>query len=586
VRFIAVIIALLCTCSAWAGGLGVREAYYRDTNASLHIIVANSGKEPVSVLPPVVNGFDTAAIAHGTTKGQPVIWYHCRPNPIPAGAIADLVIVLADPSTRPVEVKLRTSSGQQIARTVPCAPEQFRFQAIRFSKDLRTVDVYMRCPDAVRSIRMDGKRVSGPAQSLDGLAYARIRLPKALDKCSFHVFEAETRSGLSTGYSIRAIPSEFLIGVYGSPSPENVRDWAAHGCNHYLAFGGVSTDQLALLQAQGMSVGAKYIHEPLVDREAGKLVAFNTDDARTSLSVVADKPNLLYHHLVDEPDAADYYADHTLGACAMELAARADFYEAQDPGRYSFVQLDNTFRPMSYRVYGESADLLATHRYSLGNLIHGEAGVRTESKTPFLDDLLDTVTLLRGATEPKPFFMVSQFFDLGPGRSGRPPTVDEMRLQSYAMVAGGARGIIHYIHSGSGGGHEGGKTKALWDGMTDMHAGLMRMGDIVGMGTPAPASWAASDSPHIISSLILAGDRMGVVLINRSHRSGLEQFTARPVQNVKMTIRIPPWMKTTGFKVTSADTGEAIPVHVEAENVSFTVSEIEVASGFLIQPKD
>ncbi len=589
-KLIAIIVAILCICSACAADLSVQEAYYRDTNAGLHIILANNGKDPVSVLPPVVNGFDAAAIAKGVTKGQPVLWYRCRPNPIPAGVLADLVITLAEPPTKPVEVRLQTTSGTHITRTISCAPEQFRFQAIRFSRDLRMADVYTRwsdvSPHVLKSVRMDGRRVSGAVKSLDGLAYARIRLTKPLDRGSFHIFEAETDSGLRTGYGIRAIPSEFLIGVYGIPSPENIKDWAAHGCNHYLSFGSVSAEQLGLMQAQGILVGAKYIREPLVDRQAGKVVPFNTDNALKSLSEVASQPGFLYHHLVDEPDAADHFADRTLGASAMELASRAEFYEKQDPARYTFVQLDNTFRPKNYRVYGESADILATHRYSLGNLIHGEAGVRTESKIPFLDDLMDTLVLFRQANEPKPFFMVTQFFDLGPGRSGRPPVVDEMRLQCYAMLAGGARGIIHYIHSGSSGGHEGGKTKMLWDGVTGLHTELMRMGDVVGMGTPAPASWATSDSPHVIPSLVLAGDRMGLILINRSHRSALEQFVGRPVENVKVSIRVPSWIGARDLQVTATDTGESIPAHTEVGILSFTVGKLGVARGFLIQPKD
>lgn len=595
-NFIAVMLIVLSTMPAWAGDLAITESYYRDTNASLHLMLVNNGKAPITILPPVVNGTDTASLGRDGLHITNVLFYRCRPNPILTGAKADMLIALAVPTDKPATVELRSSTGERLTRVIPCVPEKLTFQAIRFSRDLRSVDLYVRWSDstradALKTIRMDGARMSKhmspwPARNLDGLAYARITLSKPLDKNSYHMFEVETDAGLSTAYQIRAIPAEFLIGVYGSPSEESVRDWAAHGCNHYLSFGAVNPDQLDLMNAQGISVGAKYIPQVLVDRTAGKVVPMDETAARKALRDVMPKSSLLYHHLVDEPDVSDHYVSRTLGGSGMELIARGELSEKEDPGRYTFVQLDNTFRPNNYRVYGESADVLATHRYSLGNFVHSEAGAQTFGRLLFFDDMTDTLIRFRQATEPKPFFMVSQFFDLGPGRSGRPPTVDEMRIQCYAMVAGGARGIIHYIHSGSGGGHEGGKTKALWDGMTGLHAELMRMGDIAGMGGPAPASWATTDSPHIISSLILAGDSMAVVLINRSHRSGLEQFTARPVQNVKVTVRIPPWMKTTGFEVIAADTGEAIPAHMDAGIVSFTVSKVEVARGFLIQPKD
>lgn len=592
IKLFATMLCLSSLAAAASADLAVRKAYYRDTNLSIHLFLENKGDQVITPLPPVVNGFDTATLGRDGKTAGAALWYRCRPNPIPPGGIADLTITLAERPAKPEIVEIPTASGQRIRATIPCAPEPIRFQAIRFSPDLRTVYVYLRwsnasSEDSIKTIRMDGVNVSKsasprPSRSIDGLAYTRISLAKPLDKGSYHVFEPETESGLSTAYQIRAIPAEFLIGVYGSLSEENMRDWAAHGCNHFLSFGAVPPDQFDTMKVNGLSVGARYIPQHLADRQAGNVLAFDEDASRKILQGLVDKPGLLYHSLVDEPDAGDYYVGRRLGASSMELIARDEFCRKIDPMRYVFVQLDNTFRPRNYSVYGEAADVLATHRYSLGSFIRGEAGATTVTRLSFLEDMQETLSRFRDATAPKPFFMVTQFFDLGAGRQGRAPTIEEMRLQCYAMVAGGARGLIHYIHSGSGGGHEGGKTPALWDAMTALHAELKRVGEVVESGTPVPDGWIKTGSANVYASAVLSGNKMAVILINRAHRSEPGQFTARPTRDIDVSLRIPPWIDASRLKVVPADTSKPVSSTVHGNQLTFNVDEVKDARCFLL----
>lgn len=589
---IGVLVFLASLATSASADLVVRRAYYRDTNLSIHVFLENRGTQAVAVLPPVVDGFDASVLGRdGMTAGK-VLWYRCWPKTIPVGGIADLTITLAEAPKEPIAVEVPNSTGKSVRTTVTCQPEAFRFQAIRFGKDLRTISFYMRwadgsAADSVKSIRMDGRALarlasSPSARNLDGIAFAQIRLSKPLQKGSFHVFEADTQSGVSTAYQLRVIPSEFLIGVYGSPTPVNIQDWAAHGCNHYLAFGGLSVDVVDSLHAAGISSGAHHIREPLSDRKAGKMLTFDEDGTRKVLEGLGRSPGYLYHSLDDEPDCGDYYIGRRLGASAMELIARELFCRQIDPEHYSFLQLDNTFRPRNYAVYGEIADVLATHRYALGSSINKEAGSSTVLKLPFLEDLRETVFRLRNASAPRPLFMVTQFFDMGPGRGGRSQTIDEMRLQCYAMIAGGARGIIHYIHSGSGGGHEGGKRPELWNAMTAMHEELKRVRDFVQEGTPLPDGWSRASSANVYTDAIVSGDKMAVVLINRAHRSELPKYTSSPTRNVKVTLRIPPWMSASRFAVMAADSAKPIPHTLGDGELTFVADEVKDARCYLL----
>lgn len=594
-KLFVLLLCLSTLATTASADLVVRQAYYRDTNLSLHIFLENNGTQSVTPLAPVVNGVNTAKLGEeGKTAGA-VLWYRCCPTTIAAGEIADMTITLGGRPGKAVTVKISTAvPDQTVSTTVKCVPEPFRFQAIRFSADLRNVYVYLHwtdgsSDDSIKSILMDGHRLRKvgppwPSRSADGLAYTSITLDEPVKKGSYHVFEAESTSGLTTSYQIRAIPAEFLIGVYGNATKANVPNWAAHGVNHYLSFGPVNADTLELLHSNGISAGAKYIPEPLVDRATSKPAAYDPAGAKPILQGMVSNPGLLYHHLVDEPDGADYMVDKRLGASAMELIARGEFCRQVDPERYTFVQLDNTFTPRNFAAYGEAADVLATHRYSLGTsgaAVVSSAGVR---RLQFIEDVQDAVLRLRDATAPRPFFMVSQFFDLGPGRQGRPPTIEEMRIQCYAMIAGGARGIIHYIHSGSSAGHEGAKTPALWDAMTAMHEELKRVGEVIESGTRTPDNWVSAPSANVYASGIISVDKMAVVVINRGASSQLQQFTSTPARDVKIAVRVPAWIDASKLEVVSADGSKVVPSTTDGAVLHFTADEVNDARCFILAP--
>jgi len=583
---IYVMTAIILGCTSACADLSIGGAYYRGTNGSVHLLVRNNLSEWVRLRPPIVNGFDTSKLDRSASRSREILWYRCRPNPIPPHGMADVTVVLPETSPEQITVELPTSTGKVLRHVVKCAPESLRFQAVRFGPDLRTVYVYLRSESPIKRLRLDGMDVrryasAWPIKMADGLGFVCLVLPKPLSKGSFHILEAESVRA-STFCQVRVIPSQFLVGVYGSVTPENITDWAQHGCNHYLSFGWINPTDIGLMERQGISVGLKAIPAPLVDRGTGQVVAFDEATARERIREVNNQPGFLYHHMVDEPDVADYYAGRWLGSTAMELAARVEFSERIDPEHFTFIQLDNTFRPNNYRVYGESADVLATHRYSLGNYVRTEAGQEAVKRTAFMDDLVETLERFRLATEPRLFFMVPQFFNLGPGRKGRAPTIAEMRLQCYAMIAGGACGLIHYIHSGSSGGGEGARSKDLWDAMTDLHRELRSVGEILAVATPAPKEWARTNTPNVSATLLLSGNRMLVVLINRAHRSTLEQFISRPVHSVTVTLRIPPWVKHRKMKAFPVGSGSAIPVTIEGETASFFVDEVADATCFVL----
>jgi len=121
--------------------------------------------------------------------------------------------------------------------------------------------------------------------------------------------------------------------------------------------------------------------------------------------------------------------------------------------------------------------------------------------------------------------------------------------------------------------------------MAGLHEELKRVGEFVASGTPAPEDSITGDSPHVLSSAILCGDRMAVVLINRKHRSALGNFTAVPVREVRVSVRIPPWIKASALEIVPAEGGAPVSGKLKSGCVNFTVDEIKDARCFLLRPK-
>ncbi len=568
-----------------AGALRVTECFYRPQNGAIHLLVKNEGSKPVSLLAPVVDGHDLAGDGYA-------LWYRIRPDRIPGGGMAEVIITLEKPLERPASVSIATTEGDKLDCLARSEGQPIWLQSVSFSPDLRTIDIYTRWQSAdqtasLRSVLLDGKDVSRfaspwPSASSRGLAWTRVSLPAPLPRGSFHTVEVIDSTGRSTGDQVRAIPAALRIGVYGGLDPAHIADYAAHGINHYIGFGAISPANLDELGKHGISASAKFVREPLADRAAGKVVSFDIAKAGEALTPVERKPAFIAHHLVDEPDVADYHGGRRPGITAPELLRRQRFVERTDPSRFTFVQIDNTFRPENYRIYGEVADISAAHRYSLGSYLSSEAGAKTARQVPFLEDLVQTLQRFRMATQPRPFEMVTQFFNLGPSRSGRAPTPEEMRLQCYAMISQGAKGVHHYIHSASGGGGEGGRDRRLWDSMTGLHAELSRIALLVATGTPAPAEWVTADSPQVMASALVCGERLLVVLINKNHRSALESFTCQPIGKTQIAIQLPPWIRGKDLHIT---TPGRRPVGGRDDNgvFRFVVDELQVAEAFVIE---
>jgi len=275
--------------------------------------------------------------------------------------------------------------------------------------------------------------------------------------------------------------------------------------------------------------------------------------------------------LMEEPDYRDYFRGG-LGSLAAEVLRRADLCAQYAPELPTFVQIDNTYRYDNYRVYGALPDICASNRYALG-----QGDVAAEVR--------EGCAALRVAAQPGPWYFITQFFRLGiegDDRRGRMPTAAEMQLQCYAALAEGAKGIVHYCHSGDVHGGEGALDKPLWDGMSRLHRVLCQLGDVLSDGDLT--DWAESDSSAVAAAAIARPPTdVVLVLLNRAARSSLEGLSVLPAEEVHVTVHLPPWLQPVALA--EADTGRALPYEATPGTVRVAVGRVEIGGLYLLKTR-
>jgi hypothetical protein len=546
---------------AGAASLTVYHAAQREPNDSLHVFLQNKSPNPIAI-----TGYQLKEIA------SPIIsWHRLRPDQIPPGGIADLTVKLKDRiSPLPLNVTVEIGGKEKMTLTATPKVESMRITTVAFAPDLRTVYIYAKAAGTgpITSVFLDGvvcSREAGaslPAPFDRGLAMVKLTLPTPLTQGAFKVVGLKAGEHF-TACQVRVWPAKFLLGTYGSHLFD---DYKNHGLNHYISFQFVTPPRLAQLAALGMTAGT--VCFPYLEAKGQKdYVRFMPDKSAQQIAQSKDSAALEYYYLTDEPDCADSKFGG-LGSTAMEMIARAAFCEQKDPQHPTFIQIDNTTKPRNYLMYGEIPDLVASHRYVLG---HGD----------FLEDMTTAIRRLKHASEPRPLLWVTQFKNLRSDRTGRPPAYGEMRLQCYLSAAEGAKGILHYIHSDSEAGGEGGRDKKLWDVMTQLHQELAILGPVLAIGEVA--NLATVNPQSLRAATIRSPDKIVLILLNPTCKTSYSAFEQLPSGPVKVSVS-----KPTGFtisKVFAVEGGEKAPVPFKDANdvITLEIKSLQDAKAFILE---
>lgn len=457
-----------------------------------------------------------------------------------------------------------------------------QFTDISTSQDRLKVTFYVRdtelngtAGNAIRKVRWDQEDVTEhcdlrAGKFFHGIACGVLQLSSPVENASYHWLEVEDSRGELTVWRVRILPGIFILGTYGMDAPEAFADYHAHGLNHYISFRPVTRAHLDALGALGMTGCSQTAESGLL--KEGVFQTTDPEELKTRVQEISDSPGLLYYSLPDEPDVWDYHAGGP-GKHARSMLRLQHHFAEFDPSHTTFVQLDNTFRTRNYSIYAPIVDCTGTHTYLLGK--------------HFLREDRVCLNEVRRTTQPNPVLWVTQFYPLKDrqgervGYNGRLPVPEEMHLQMLNALAGGAKGMLHYMHSGSkGGGGGAGRDKALWDAMTPMHLQLAKAGDALLSSTSLDC--VESEHPLLQTHALQSGpETLFIIAINRDFSSTKAGFSLTPLPASSARVSLPEGVTIARIESVHYDRTEEISFALTENKARIQLPEIQ--TGLLLR---
>ncbi|MDD3925447.1 MAG: hypothetical protein PHT33_02190 [bacterium] len=577
---------------------------------SLHVYLKNPSGRPLRVSRIKLMGEDIGTIlttdeagmtqAADMNKKKPletmpahgnVIWYRVYPNPVEPGQPAQIIIRLRKkPAVPTVKVKVDLEGGKSVEADIPLVRPRLWLSYIMFADKLDEVYVYVRklCTEDMKlgKIYLDGTDVTdkayipapsfvkaaklshppyvpGPYFQRD-MALVKINLGKPLKEGSFHVIGVSDQSGREkTAYMVRVMPAGFMIGTMGNISPGLLKTYRDCFIDIFASFGPSKPAWWDWLKEAGMK-GAPCYSQRVTENGRRREISYGVPN---DVKQAGDKDVFAYF-LSDEPDgSADYFSDDTpvdnLGNHGMQMANADLVCRIADPVHPTFLQISNTYRPENYWVYGEVADINGGHRYYY----------------PLMDSAF-VAAMQKDACAPRPTYNIPH---LGTWSETDVyyPSPETERIWVYDTLALGGKGIFWYPpHGGilntrkdapAGKAHK----VQVWSEVGRLNAEMQMVGSLLVTGEPLPLARVNVDT--IEPGTIVCGESAVVlVLVNRNYIEKLsEPFSYRPAKKVKVTLRLPAWIKAGDVFMVDANGPRRILCRQEGrDSISLTFDRI------------
>lgn len=492
------------------------------------------------------------------------IWWKCDPESIPPGGFAEITIRLRYlPESGSAGLKVDFSDGTSLEQAVRTSDSRPRIEDICFSPGLDRAYLYVRrpagCADAPARVIIDGMDVTGRCDiSHDpavGLNVVAARLERPTTRAAFHVFQVAYPACGSATAAVRAWDDEPAYGIWGARparadetgvAESYVREIAAHNIN-----------------VQMEMIGSEGVADLLKSDEGQRLMKSLGIRRMISEPGKGRTRNPYAYFLQDEPDARDFYvkdapAGERLGTTIPVLVAELNEYRRVDPVTPNLVNVDMTFKPDNYRVYGQLTDIFCTDPYYLPRIFQSftesPSCVSLYTKAAFL---LASALEAKAACAPKPLHMI--LFSTRGGRVKRFSTPQEKRIEFFYSLGAGAKGISYWWYTpgdkAEGCGSDDPDAKMLWREIGLLGAEFGTLSPLIAVSSPADLPLRLA--PNLWGKVLLAGnDTLMLILVNDDYACDRLGTSIKPVDNAFAEAVLPGWLEPKDvFEITAAGTG-------------------------------
>lgn len=518
------------------------------------------------------------------------IWWKADPESVPPGGFAEVTIRLRFlPASGRVGLNVRFSNGASLEHTAKVSDQRPRIEDICFSPKLDRFYLYAQRPagskDSPEKVIVDGKDVTGRCEISHDPEFdvnVIVVTPESPSKrAAFHVFQVLYPSCGSAVAAARAWDDEPAYGIWGARpakagetavAESYIREIAAHNINVQMEMIGSEGVADLLKSDEGQNLMASLGIRRMV-AEPGK--------GRTK--------NPYAFFLQDEPDARDFYvkdapAGERLGATIPALIAELNEYRKVDPYTPNFVNVDMTFKPDNYRVYGQLTDIFCTDPYYLPRIFQSftesPSRVSLYTKATFV---LASAIEAKAACAPKPLHMI--LFSTRGGRVKRFSTPEEKRIEFYYSLGAGAKGISYWWYTpgekAEGCGSDDPEAKALWKEIGLLGAEFGTLSPLIGRS--CPVELPVKLSPNLWGRVLLAGkDTLILVLVNDDYACDRLGTSVKPVENAFAQISLPGWLKAKDVFEIDASGPRDVSWSTLGSGVRLEIGTLEVARAIVV----
>ena len=486
--------------------------------------------------------------------GEPV-WWRTDPKTLPSGAVGEVLVRLRkDPPGTRLNCTLKLSDGTAQEVAIPTANVAERCADVCFSPGLDTAWLYFTGSEngrAPKRILLDGVDVTAACKiGTDAhlnLAPVVLSPPHAFAPASLHCFQAVYEDGTPAIATTRAFPADFVYGLWGAKRGQGddpavgrafLQEIVAHNIN--LQMPGIGSPAVASFYKsdEGRALLQKLGVRRVVDSE-GK----------------GGTEHPYAYYLADEPDAADSRvpgapSGHQVGCLAQGLAGWSEELRRQDPVTPHMLNVDYTFPPVNWRMYGQLPDIFAADPYYQPRLREAFA------KSPERAQLFAKATYVfaeaaisKSACEPRPLHIMlyGNRYEKG-ADSFRGPTPPEKRIEAFYAIAAGAKGLSYWWYSPGkpavGLGAKEPDAQALWREVGLIGAELRTAGPLITRSSPLALPMTAA-SPRLWVKTLAAGlDALLVVVVNDDYTNDRAGTNIKPVANARVKFIPPAWLET------------------------------------------
>jgi hypothetical protein len=478
------------------------------------------------------------------------IWWRVDQNPIPVGGTAEVYVRMRTRVLTTLSVAVLSGSSTVATASIAVTNNDIpKIAGYAMSSDMTQVYLYLRHPvkgTLPAQIYIDGvNKTSSCTMCADSdldIAAVRCSLGSAYSRGSFHTFQAVYADGSKATAGFRVFYDNFKCATWGCPTLSSTAEQRAELIdrgNHSINLFTVGVGDLSdfLKTSEGKSIMDQY----------GIRYA----------SYFPDSDRVYAYFLCDEPDVGDYSVKTNVaptvydrvGTLAQSLWSLAQQKKANYSYIPSMLNVDETFKPANYYIYGQLPDVLSADPY------YTQALCDVFWKRPWQIPIFNKAIFVyahastaNAGCEPRPLHVIMNACRFGDGtKVFRYGTPEEKRIEAYYCLAAGAKQFGYWWLSSDPNSYDGlgrrsdPQAAALWREIGLVNAEACLASPVLVNSCPAQMPISASGRLWV-RALVSGTDTLVLICVNDGHVNDQTGTFVRPIADATISVRLPGWL--------------------------------------------